>query len=1088
MLKVTIALLGWFLLGGYLFYEYQEYGSALFTHLFSAENAVQTIFHGVMFLAPFITTYLGYLIYQKEKLLKKVVTEKAKEDAILGAIGEGISIQDTNFRILYQNQLHKEMVGDHIGECCYKAFQNREQVCEGCHLAMTFTDGKTHKKEQQIATDKGTVYLEITASPLTDLSGKLIAGIDVVRDVSERRLMEEKLRQSEKKYRELVETASSVILTWDTAGNITFLNDFTERFFGFSKEELLGRNVVGTIVPPAESSGRDLARLMEEIRRDPDRFRDNENENITKDGRRVWVRWANKAIVDGQGTLVGILSIGNDITQRKRAEEENDRLAKAVSIVTEGIAITDEEDRFIYLNDAHAKTYGYLQSELIGKTWRDITPKELVPLIEREMSGTLHNRDNGIWSSECPGLSKDGTVISTEVTATARWNEKGDYLGHICVVRDITERKSAEETLRESEEKFSRIFREAPLLITLSEIETGKLIEVNRKFLETSGFTQEELIGRTVLEIGWTTEEQRSRLVRILHEQGRVAGIELSLRSKGGKEIICLYSGELITVNGKQVLLSIAQDITERKRVEEALQRSEEEYRMVVNNINEIIYRISFKDDPLRGRVAFLSGPTEKIVGFHSEEFLDDPELWVSLIHPDDTPALFKTTKEMLETRQPAVREFRIRHKREPEYVWFEDKVFPQFDENGEVIGYFGVARDVSERKKAEEDRARLEAQLLQAQKMEAVGQLAGGIAHDFNNMLTAIIGYASLLEAKLGTDSPLRPYVDQILSSSEKSANLTSQLLAFSRKQIMSPKETDLNELIRGMEMLLKSLIGEDVEFRTCFADMHLMAMVDRGQIEQVLLNLCANARDAMPHGGLLAIGTDVLELDEKGIRTYDLDQSGRYALIAVTDTGHGMEETTRVRIFEPFYTTKEIGKGTGLGLSIVYGIIRQHGGNINVYSEPGKGTTFKIFLPLILSQMETARKERGVTPRGGSEAILVAEDDDAVRTLTSHILREAGYSVIEAVDGDDAINKFMGSRDSINLAMLDVVMPKKSGKEVSDAIRKIKSGIRVLLTSGYTADIINTKGITEEGLDFISKPITPNNLLKKVREILDT
>jgi signal transduction histidine kinase len=428
-----------------------------------------------------------------------------------------------------------------------------------------------------------------------------------------------------------------------------------------------------------------------------------------------------------------------------------------------------------------------------------------------------------------------------------------------------------------------------------------------------------------------------------------------------------------------------------------------------------------------------------------------------------------------------------MRHAHEPECVWFEDKVFPQFDENGDVIGYFGVARDVSERKKAQEDRARLEAQLLQAQKMEAVGQLAGGIAHDFNNILTAIIGYASLLEIKLGADSPFKPYIDQILSSTEKSANLTSQLLAFSRKQIMSPKETDLNELMKRMGVLLKRLIGEDVEFKTCFTDTHLTAMVDRGQIEQVLLNLCTNARDAMPHGGLLAISTDVLEVDEKSKETYDLDRLGRYAVITVTDTGKGLDETTRQRIFEPFFTTKEIGKGTGLGLSIVYGIIKQHNGNVTVYSEPGKGTTFKICLPLIEHSTGTTEAEEVITSRGGTETILVVEDNEAVRTLTSHILQEVGYTVIEAVDGNDAIKRFMENKDSIKLAMLDVVMPKRSGKEVSDAIRKITSDVRVLLTSGYTADIINTKGISEEGLDFISKPITPNNLLTKVRDILD-
>ena len=955
MLKFVIALTGWVLLGSYLFYEYQEYGSALLAHLVSSEYTLQTTFHVVIFLTPFITTYLGYLIYQKEKLLKEVVTEKAKEDAILGAIGEGISIQDTNFKVLYQNRLHKEMVGSHIGEYCYSAIQKREEVCEGCHLAMTFKDGKTHKKEQKIVTEKGTAYLEITASPLTDLSGKLIAGIDVVRDVTERRLMEEKLRQSEKKYRELVEAANSVILTWDTGGNITFINDFAERFFGFSREELLGRNVVGTIVPPAESSGRDLAQLMEEIRRDPDGFKDTENENITKEGLRVWVRWANKAIVDEQGVLIGILSIGNDITERKRAEEEKDRLAKAVSIVTEGIAITDGEDRYIYLNYAHARTYGYLQSELIGKTWRDVTPPELVPLLEREISRTLHSRDSGVWSGECPGLCKDGTLISTEVTATARWDEKGEYLGHICVVKNITERKRAEERLRESEERFRDLFENATDLIQIVSPEGG-LLYVNRSWRETLGYSEGEIRGLSVSDIidPACDEHCKATFGKVLSE-GSVEDIKTVFIARDGRKVFLEGSGHCKYERGK----------------------------------------------------------------------------------PESVRCVF---------------------------------------------------RDVTFRKVAEEDRARLEAQLLQAQKMEAVGQLAGGIAHDFNNMLTAIIGYASLLEAKLGPDSPLKPYVDQILSSTGRSANLTSQLLAFSRKQIMSPKETDLNELIKGMEILLKRLIGEDVEFKTCFTDTHLTAMVDRGQIEQVLLNLCTNARDAMPQGGLLAISTSVLELDEKSKGGYDLDRPGRYALIAVTDSGKGMDEMTRQKIFDPFFTTKEIGKGTGLGLSIAYGIIKQHNGNITVYSEPGKGTTFKIFLPLIELPMETAKDERSVAPRGGTEAILVAEDDEAVRTLTSHVLRGAGYAVIEAVDGDDAIHKFMENKGSIKLAMLDVVMPKKSGKEVSDAIRKVKSDMRVLLTSGYTADIISTKGITEEGLGFIAKPITPNTLLTKVRKILDT
>jgi signal transduction histidine kinase/DNA-binding response OmpR family regulator len=391
------------------------------------------------------------------------------------------------------------------------------------------------------------------------------------------------------------------------------------------------------------------------------------------------------------------------------------------------------------------------------------------------------------------------------------------------------------------------------------------------------------------------------------------------------------------------------------------------------------------------------------------------------------------------------------------------------------------VLNDVTNRKKLEEERLRW-------QKLESVGQLAGVIAHDFNNMLTAIIGYASLLGTKIEATSPLKQYVDQILSVSEKSANLTSQLLSFGRQQISSPHLTNLNELIKKMETLLIRLVGEDIEFKTSFTDKLLTAVVDAGRIEQVLLNLCANARDAMPRGGVLTISTDALELDEENMKTHDLDQPGKYALIVVKDTGIGLDEIAQQRIFEPFFTTKDIGKGTGLGLPIVYGIIKQSRGYIKVYSELGKGTTFKIYLPLSESPAEEPSVEEVIAPRGGTETILVTEDNEEVRELTTHVLQEFGYTVIEAVDGEDAVRKFEENKDRIELAILDIIMPKKSGKEASEAIRAMKPGIQFLFTSGYTADIITKAGISEEeGAHFIQKPSTPHNLLVKVREILD-
>jgi len=442
MVKIAIALTGWFLLGCYLFLEYREYGPAFLRHLSAGDHTGQMIFHGVMFLMPLITAAFAYLIHQKDNLLKNMASERARQDAILGAIGEGISIQDTHFRILYQNPIHRKLLGDHVGEFCYTAFQNREHVCEGCHLAMTFKDGKTHTKERQMPTDKGTVYLEVAASPMTDLSGKIIAGIEVVRDITGWRRYETRLRESERKYRELVETANSVILTWDTEGNITFVNDFAERFFGYAKEELLGRNVVGTIVPATESSGRDLAQLMRDIQKDPDRFRDNENENIAKDGTRVWVRWANRAMRDHQGALTGILSVGNDITDRKKAEEALQLTRFTVDHVADAVYWMDAKSRIIDVNETACSMLGYTREELLNLTVLDIDP-DFTAGRWAEAWETVKGK--GKMTLETRHRTKDGRILPVEVMAN--YLSFGGREFDCAFARDITRRKRAEEEL-----------------------------------------------------------------------------------------------------------------------------------------------------------------------------------------------------------------------------------------------------------------------------------------------------------------------------------------------------------------------------------------------------------------------------------------------------------------------------------------------------------------------------------------------------------------------------------------------------------------------------------------------------------------
>jgi two-component system cell cycle sensor histidine kinase/response regulator CckA len=391
-----------------------------------------------------------------------------------------------------------------------------------------------------------------------------------------------------------------------------------------------------------------------------------------------------------------------------------------------------------------------------------------------------------------------------------------------------------------------------------------------------------------------------------------------------------------------------------------------------------------------------------------------------------------------------------------------------------------GVGIDISERK-------RLEDQLRQSQKMESIGTLTGGISHDFNNILTAIIGYGSLLRMKMTDDDPLRHNVDQILASANRAASLTQGLLAYSRKQVLNPQRVNLNEVILKVERLLARLIGDDVEFKCILTDKEVTVLADAGQLEQIMMNLVTNARDAMPDGGYLYVETQRVDLDEVTAKAHDVRKPGTYALILVTDSGMGMDQQTQERIFDPFFTTKDVGKGTGLGLAMVYGIIKQHNGFIEVESEVGRGTTLKIYLPVAQGATEETHSSDLPAVKRGTETILVAEDDETVRNFITTILTQFGYSVIQAENGEDAVKKFMANRGAIKLLLLDVMMPKKNGKEVYDKIRIFEPDIRTLFLSGYSADIMSQKGLLEKGLNFLYKPVPMNDLLRKVREILD-
>ncbi len=637
----------------------------------------------------------------------------------------------------------------------------------------------------------------------------------------------------------------------------------------------------------------------------------------------------------------------------------------------------------------------------------------------------------------------------------------------------VVKQRQTEDALRVSEKNYRELVDNALLGIYKTNLK-GDLLYANQALAAMLEFDSPEEMASEGILARYNNLKDREALLKALKKTGTVDSFEVELLTKTKTIKNMLLSG---TLEG-DVLSGIILDITNRKKAEKALKESEERHKKFVNSVTDYIYTVKIES----GRTVATSHSPGclAVTGYAPEEYASNPHLWHQMVHEEDRNSVTEQTAKILSGEAVPPFIHRIIHK-DASVRWVKNTPVLRYDENENLIAYDGLVSDITELKK-------LEDQLRHIQKMEAIGTFAGGIAHDFNNILTAVIGYAHILQMKMKEDDPLRHNAEQILTSAERAASLTQSLLAFSRKQIINLTRINLNDTVLRVEKLLLRLIGEDIELRTILIDKGVSIMADPVQIEQVLINLATNARHAMPVGGILTIETDIVKLTSEFIKAHRYGVSGTYALISVTDTGQGMDEKTKERIFDPFFTTKEPGKGTGLGLAIVYGIIKQHNGYINVYSEIGKGTTFKLYFPLITSQSDSStRKEPATLLRGGTETILLVEDSIDTKAIITDILQEFGYSVLSASDGEEAIKKFERDQEKINLVILDVIMPKKNGKEVYNEIKKIRPDIRAIFTSGYPADIINKNDLFENGLVFIPKPIMPQELLKKVREALD-
>jgi PAS domain S-box-containing protein len=528
------------------------------------------------------------------------------------------------------------------------------------------------------------------------------------------------------------------------------------------------------------------------------------------------------------------------------------------------------------------------------------------------------------------------------------------------------------------------------------------------------------------------------------------------------------------------------QELVERMRTEEQLWESQRTLSTLMSNLPGAAYRC--RNDKAR-TIEFISQGCIELTGFQPNDLIQNGRSsFAQLIHPDEQQTVLEEVEIALKRKCPFQLVYRILTANQKE-KWVWEQGMGVFSPEGDLVAIEGFVTDITERRNAEEERKRVEEQLRQVQKMEAVGRLAGGVAHDFNNILTVITGYCDLLLRRTVESDPLHKNVDEISKAADRASSLTRQLLAFSRKQVLQPKVLELSDVVSGMEKMLRRLIGEDIELRTHFAKPLGQVKTDPGQIEQVIMNLAVNARDAMPQGGRLTIETVNLTLDQTtSFRNNEL-QPGEYVMLAVSDTGVGMTEAVREHLFEPFFTTKGPGKGTGLGLATCYGIIKQSGGGIRVYSEPNQGTTFKIYLP---------RVDEAPVPKGsegsdqnlpqGKETLLMVEDESAVRELAALVLRECGYTVLEASNGQEGLLVAeMHNRIKIDLIISDIIMPQMGGREMVDRLQVTHPTAKVLYTSGYTDDALMDQGVLYAGVAFLEKPFSPTRLAQKVRAVLD-
>jgi PAS domain S-box-containing protein len=914
--------------------------------------------------------------------------------------------------------------------------------------------------------DKKQIHVSATISPVKDSFGKIIGASKIAHDITERKRAEVSLNL----FRTLVDRSSDGIEVIDPeTGRFLDVNETACQRLGYKREELLSMSVPDIEAVVVDSSS--WRKVVEEIRQSG--FKILEGRHKRKDGSTFPVEVSVRYIKLDRDYLIAAV---RDITERKLVEaalrESEQRLRFTLESCNIGAWNMDLVDHTAYRSLEHARIFGY--AELIPQWTLEDFLRHVLPEYCAEVEAMVRKATDARlgWTYECPIRRADGEIRWIWFTGRHFTDPSSGHNRVGGVVMDITERKQAEEARQTSEARYHTLFDYAPDGIVIVDAK-GYYLDANASICRMLGYTHDEFIGLNATDIVAPAEiphiGQALDVIKNKSDYHR----EWQFRRKDGS----VFAVDTIaTAMPDGNLLAMIRDITERKRAEESLQL----LGSAVEQSKESILITDAELDLPGPKIIFVNPAFTQMTGYMAEEVIGKtPRI---LQGPRTDKAVLSRLRKNLERGEVFEGET-INYRKDGKEFDLEWQIAPLRNASGKITHFVATQHDITARKKLEE-------QFRQSQKMEGIGQLAGGVAHDFNNILGVIQMQSDLLKAEGNLSPAQSELAEEIGASTQRAAALTRQLLLFSRKETLQLRDLDLNESINDMTKMLRRTIGENVQLQFKFAMQPLFIHADAGMMDQVLMNLAVNARDAMPRGGRLVIETSTAEFDEAAASHSTQVQPGKFVCLSVSDTGCGIPPENLQKIFEPFFTTKDVGKGTGLGLATVFGIVQQHNGWINVYSEVGHGTTFRIYIP----RLAIIPDQKFVSPtmepaRGGNETILFVEDEPRLRASVRNVLSRLGYHVLEASDGAGALEIWKQNRDEIRLLLTDMVMPGgMTGKDLGERLLKENPKLKVIYASGYSAEFAGKDFPLKEGVNFLTKPFQASKLAQTIRDSLDT